>query len=108
MSKNTSPLKCLSCGLVLVSPGVATIVNDRTHTLQLSADGTVKGTYHDWWVLPNYPAFDNITASRLDDRGMRFFSCADCEVEIIGFSETKTSPECFVACDLVDSARIEE
>ena len=55
----------------------------------------------EWWVVPAIPRFDNVTVSRPNAEGFRYFSCADCEKDILGFSAADNPERCLVACRLV-------
>jgi len=98
---NINPLTCVKCGLQLLSANQATKVAE-VHPLKVSVAGEAI-EYEEWWIVPAIPRFDNITVSRPDAEGYRYFSCADCEKVIVGFSAPANTERCFVACKLVNA-----
>uniref|UniRef100_A0A914CSH3 Guanine nucleotide exchange factor MSS4 n=1 Tax=Acrobeloides nanus TaxID=290746 RepID=A0A914CSH3_9BILA len=92
--KNSSKVVCAHCSSIIIQDNIAQLVDNRSFDLPLiyqkkEAPSLEKEALSAWWVVDDMFHFENVGFTNAHE-GMKYLTCADCEIGPIGFVDLET------------------
>ncbi|XP_077983015.1 guanine nucleotide exchange factor MSS4-like [Glandiceps talaboti] len=102
--KNTKFVVCQRCQSKVLKPGSAVFAQKELYLPHMKkkseSDQSSGETLNDFWLVDDMYTFENVGFTNTVD-GIKYLTCADCEVGPIGWHDLRNKTQFYVALDRV-------